>query len=90
LCINLIDDDDELFVGKEGLDGSEEGALLFNGESALFGNVDKVEDGAGEMSQSCDGLHFNGVPFFQGVVEDPGRVDDLPTQIAIVRVSHKE
>ena len=79
LGINLVDNDDELLVGKERFDGLEQADLLLEGVAALLGDVDKVQDGAGQMRQGRDGLHFDGVALLEGVIEDAGRVDDLPS-----------
>ena len=40
------------------------------------------------MSQGSDGLHLDRVPLFQGMVKDTGRVNNLPTQVLVVSVTH--
>ena len=42
------------------------------------------------MSQRGDGLHLDGVPVLQGVVQDAWRVHHLPAQVAVVHVADKE
>ena len=42
------------------------------------------------MCQGSDGLHLDRVPLLQGVVQDAGRVNDLPTQVLVVRVTDVE
>ena len=42
------------------------------------------------MCQCCDGLHLDGVSLFQRMVQDTGGVDDLPTQVLVVRVAHEQ
>jgi len=42
------------------------------------------------MSQSCNGLHLNGVSLVKRVVQDSGCVDHLPASILVVRVTHKQ
>ncbi len=39
----------------------KEFTLSFDGVTALFREIHKVEDTSTEMSQSGDGLHFDGV-----------------------------
>ena len=40
------------------------------------------------MSQGSNGLHLDGVPLFQGMVKDTGRVNNLPTEVLVVSVTH--
>ena len=40
------------------------------------------------MSQGSNGLHLNGVPLFQGMVKDAGCVNNLPTQVLVVGMTH--
>mmetsp|Transcript_4667 Transcript_4667/g.9863 ORF Transcript_4667/g.9863 Transcript_4667/m.9863 type:complete len:282 (-) Transcript_4667:279-1124(-) len=42
------------------------------------------------MSQGRDGLHLDGVAFFEGMIEDAGGVDDLPPEVAMIAVSDVE
>ena len=42
------------------------------------------------MSESSDGLHFDGVPVLQRVVQDAWCVHHLPAQVAVVQVTHKQ
>lgn len=51
--------------------------LFQNGVAALFARINYIDDAALEMSQSSDGLHFDGVHFLEIVVENSRRVDDL-------------
>mmetsp|Transcript_1305 Transcript_1305/g.3751 ORF Transcript_1305/g.3751 Transcript_1305/m.3751 type:complete len:542 (-) Transcript_1305:698-2323(-) len=90
LGIDLVDDDDELLVGKQRFDGLEQTDLLLERISTLLGDVDKVQDRAGEMSQGRDGLHFDGIALLEGMIEDAGSVNDLPTQVPVVTVTHEE
>ena len=90
LGVDLVDDDDELLVGKQWLDGPEQADLLLEGIAALLGDVDEVQDRAREVGQGRDGLHLDGVALLEGVVEDAGGVDDLPPQVAVVAVADEE
>ena len=90
LGVDLVDDDDELLVGEQGLDGLEQTDLLLEGIAALLGDVDEVQDRAREVGQGRDGLHLDGVALLEGVVEDAGGVDDLPPQVAVVAVADEE
>ena len=42
-----VNDDDELLVREQGLDGLEKGDLLLDGVSTGFRNIDKIQNGAG-------------------------------------------
>lgn len=72
-------------VGKEGPDVVEELELLLQGLATLLGDVHHVEHGRSQMGQGCDGLHLNGVPLLQRVVQDPWGVNHLRphTELAI-------
>ena len=40
------------------------------------------------MGQGSDGLHLDGVPLFQWMVKDTRSVNNLPTQVLVVSVTH--
>ena len=40
------------------------------------------------MSQGSNGLHLDGVPLFQGMVQNTRRVNNLPTEVLVVSVTH--
>ncbi len=40
------------------------------------------------MSQGGNSLHFDYVPFFKLVVEDPRGVNDLPTEVLVIHVPY--
>ena len=42
------------------------------------------------MSQCSNGKHFNRIPLFQRLVQNPWTVDDLPTEKLVVHMPHKE
>lgn len=68
---------DTHLVGKKRADVVEELQLLLQRVAALLRHVHHVEDGRPQVSQSRDGLHLDGVPLLQGVVQDAGGVHHL-------------
>lgn len=42
------------------------------------------------MSEGSDTLHFDRVHLLEGVVEDSGRVDDLPAEVLVVHVADEK
>ena len=42
------------------------------------------------MSKSGDSLHFDGIPLVQRVVEDAGRVDDLPARVLVIGMTNEQ
>lgn len=42
------------------------------------------------MGEGGDGLHLDGVHLLEGVVQDTGCVDDLPSEVLVVHVSDEE
>mmetsp|Transcript_14126 Transcript_14126/g.28156 ORF Transcript_14126/g.28156 Transcript_14126/m.28156 type:complete len:518 (-) Transcript_14126:837-2390(-) len=88
LHVHLVDHDEELLVHEERPDGPEEGALRLHRVPAVLRNVHEVEHRARQVGEGRDGLHLDGVPLLQWMVEEAGRVDHLPAQIAVVGVSH--
>jgi hypothetical protein len=79
--INLVENDDEGLVAEKREDRVEQVALLLDTVTALLGNINKVENSAAKVSKSCDGLHFNSVSVFEGLIENTRGIDDLPSQI---------
>mmetsp|Transcript_25357 Transcript_25357/g.59748 ORF Transcript_25357/g.59748 Transcript_25357/m.59748 type:complete len:390 (+) Transcript_25357:1345-2514(+) len=90
LFVDLVDDEDELFVCKQGFDAAEQRALLLDGVPTVLGNITKVQDTAGQVGKSNNGLHFNGVSLFQGMIQDSRRIDNLPAQVLVVAVTNKQ
>ena len=80
---------DQLLVGKQRFDAAKQGALLVNGVSALFRNINKVQDTTSQVCQCNNSLHFNGVALFQGMIENSWSVNDLPTKVLVIAVSYK-
>lgn len=66
-------------IGKQGSDVVEELQLLLKGVTALLRHVHDVQDRRAQVSQSGDGLHLDGVPLLQRVVQDTGGVHHLHT-----------
>ncbi len=64
-------------VGEQGSDAVEEHQLLRQGVTALLRHVHDVKNCRSQVSQSRDGLHLDGVPLLQGVVQDTGGVHHL-------------
>ena len=64
-------------VDKERLDVLEELQLLRQPMPTLLRQVHHVQNRSAQVSQGRDGLHLDGVPILQGVVQDPWRVYDL-------------
>ncbi len=56
--------------------------------TTLFAGINYIENRGPEMCQCGDGLHLNRVSLLQRMVQDPGGVNDLPTQVLVVRVSN--
>mmetsp|Transcript_19433 Transcript_19433/g.74612 ORF Transcript_19433/g.74612 Transcript_19433/m.74612 type:complete len:651 (-) Transcript_19433:57-2009(-) len=88
--VDLVGRDDEGLVGEEGLDVVEETELLLEAVAALLRDIDHEEHSGAEMGQRGDGLHLDGIPVLQRVVEDTGGVDDLPWSVLVVSVSDEE
>lgn len=42
------------------------------------------------MGQSSDSLHFDSVSLVKSVVENTRGIDDLPTRVLVVCVTHKQ
>lgn len=74
-------DNNEGFILEKRLDVVEQGDLLRNGVATGFRNIDEEENAGLQVGEGGDGLHFNGVAFLEGVVENSGGVDDLPPGI---------
>mmetsp|Transcript_6112 Transcript_6112/g.17055 ORF Transcript_6112/g.17055 Transcript_6112/m.17055 type:complete len:318 (+) Transcript_6112:1042-1995(+) len=89
-CINLVGNDEDGFVGKQRLDGLEEGGLLLDSVAALLADVHNVKHSGAEVGKSRHALHLNGVALLQGAVQDPRGVDHLPAQVLVVHVPHVE
>jgi hypothetical protein len=58
--------------------------------SYLLRDVNEVEDGALKVSESGDRLHLDGVPLLEWVVKNPRSINDLPPEVPVVHVPHKE
>ncbi|KAK0542227.1 hypothetical protein OC845_006721 [Tilletia horrida] len=58
--------------------------------SALSGEVHEVENGRTNASKGSDGPHMDVDRLLEGVVEDPGGADDLPTQVLVVDLTDRE
>lgn len=69
-------------VGEERSDVVEELQLLLQRVTTLLRDVHDVEDGGPQVGQGRDGLHLDGVPLLQGVVQDPRGVHHLNTETA--------
>lgn len=67
-------------VGEQWSDVVEELQLFLQGVTALLGYVHDVKNRRSQVSQSRDGLHLDGVPVLQGVVQDTGGVHHLHTR----------
>lgn len=57
---------------------------------AGFRDIHEEGDTSLEMCQSCDGLHFDCVSRLQVMVQNSGRVDNLPLDVRVVCVTHVE
>lgn len=77
-------------VGEQRPDVVEQLQLLLQGVTALLRHVHDVQDGGSQVSQSRDGLHLDGVPVLQRVVQDTWGVHHLPAQVPVVHVTHKQ
>ena len=88
--IDFVDDEDGRFVGEEGFNRMEEFALGLDAVTALFTEIHKVQNTAFEMRKSRDTLHLDRVHFLEWMVEDPGGINDLPSQILVVEVTNEK
>ena len=86
----LVQGNNERLVGKQRFDALKELQLLLDGVSALLRDVHHVENGSSEVSQRRDGLHLDGVPVLQGVVQNARGVHHLPAEVAVVHVADEE
>lgn len=73
-------------VGKKRPDVVEQLQLLLQRVTTLLGNIHDVQDGRSQVSQSRDGLHLNGVPLLQRVVQDTGGVHHLRAHRVNIRM----
>lgn len=64
--------------------------LLGDGVSTLFGYVENVEHRCSEMGQGGDGLHLDGVPLLQRMIQDAWRIYHLPAEVPVVHVTDKQ
>merc|ERR1719219_2112225 len=85
--IRLVGHNQQWLVGKQRLDGVEQVLLALQSVAALLTGVQEVEDSGPEMGEGSDGLHLYSVPVLQRMVQDTGGVNNLPSQIFVVRVS---
>jgi hypothetical protein len=86
--IDLVDDDRDELIGKQGLDVIEERDLRSDRVTALLAKVHEVENVRAKMSNSTDGLMLNSVHLLERVVQDTGRIDSLKSQHLVVEVAH--
>lgn len=90
LQVGLTENNAEGLVLEKRLDGVEQADLLFDTVRALFGHIDEEEDTSLQVSQSSDTLHFNGVTLFQGVIQDTGGIDNLPSHVLVIGMTNVE
>lgn len=64
-------------VGEQGPDAAEECQLLLQRVTTLLRHIHDVQNSGSQVSQSCDGLHLDGVSLLQGVVQDARSVHHL-------------
>jgi hypothetical protein len=88
--VDLVDDHDQGLVCEERADVLKEGDLLLKCVPALPREVHDVQHARAQMGERGDGLHLDGVAVLERVVENAGRVDDLPAQVLVLGVAHKE
>ena len=74
-------------VGEQWSDVVEELQLFLQGVTALLGDVHDVKNRRPQVSQSGDGLHLDGVPLLQGVVQDTRGVHHLHTHRVKMRMT---
>eukprot|EP00760_Papus_ankaliazontas_P018925 PhM_4_TR17767/c0_g1_i1/m.843 len=88
--IALVKHNHDGLSGEERLDVAEERDLRLDGVAARTAQVHEVHDRRLEVGQRRDGLHLDDVALVEAVVEDTGRVDDLPRQVLVVGVANVE
>mmetsp|Transcript_1884 Transcript_1884/g.4050 ORF Transcript_1884/g.4050 Transcript_1884/m.4050 type:complete len:569 (-) Transcript_1884:454-2160(-) len=90
LLIDLVDHHDQLLIGKKRLNGSKQITLLLDGVPALLANVHEIQHRARQVSQRRNRLHLDRVPLLQRMIQNPRRVDHLPTKIFVIRMTHEQ
>merc|ERR1719265_1260804 len=68
----------------------EKGHLLSEVIATRLGDINEVEHCSGNMSEGCNGCHFNGIPLLQGMIQNSGGVNHLPATVLKVHVADKE
>lgn len=53
--------------------------MLLDCVATLLGDIQDKEDGGLQVSHGRDRLHFDGVAFFQGMVQDSWCINHLPS-----------
>ena len=88
--VDLVDDDEDELVRKEGPDALEEADLSGDGVAAVLGQVHEVEHGGAQVGDGGDGLHLDRVHLLERVVEHAGGVDGLEAKVLVVEVADEE
>lgn len=76
------------FIFKQRFDALEQFDLLGDSISAHFGNIYEKQNTSFQMGQSSDRLHFNGISFFQTMVQNTWGIDNLPSNMFIIGMTY--
>ena len=88
--VDLVDDDEDEFVGEQGSDAGEEMNLGGDGVAAVLGEIHEVEDGGAQVGDGGDGLHLDGVHLLERVIEETGGVDGLKAKVPVIEMTDEE
>lgn len=86
--VNLVDDNKNRLVGKQGLDGVEKLDLVLNGETALLGQIHEVENTRSDVGNSVNRLHLNVVHLLSRTIKNTGSINSLESQVLVVEVTN--
>ena len=85
--VDFVNRHHQRLVGEQRFDGVKQSRLLRDRESALLTNIYYVQHDRSKMRQGGDGLHFNRVSFVQRSIQNSRRVQNLPPQVLVIRVT---
>lgn len=75
---------------EQWLDVIEQADLLVDSVSTSLRNIKQKQNACIQMSQSCDGLHFDCIPCVKAVVQNSWSVNNLPACIVVFKVTQEQ
>jgi len=90
LEINFGEDNDERFSLEERLDRLEQRDLLVDSVATGFGDVEQEQDCGVEMGKCGHSLHFDRVSLVERVIQNSGRVNNLPLGVLVLAVTDEQ